>query len=157
MLSKEVDAGVFTTLSPTARGIDVGGRRVLLSDTVGFISRLPPFLIEAFKSTLEEVTYAAVVLLLVDASQPVEKMATSLQSCLRTLSDLEVSENKILTVMNKVDLVSREELHEKLSKLEAKETARISARTGEGLADLLLLVKERISEGQEGGVKVEAF
>jgi len=154
--SKEVDAGVFTTLSPTARGIDVGGRRVLLSDTVGFISRLPPFLIEAFKSTLEEVTYAAVVLLLVDASQPVEKMATSLQSCLRTLSDLEVSENKILTVMNKVDLVSREELHEKLSKLEAKETARISARTGEGLADLLLLVKERISEGQEGGVKVEA-
>jgi len=154
--SKEVDAGVFTTLSPTARGIDIGGRRVLLSDTVGFISRLPPFLIEAFKSTLEEVTYAAVVLLLVDASQPLEKMATSLQSCLRTLADLEVPETKILTVMNKVDLVGREELRERISNLGVKETVEISAKTGEGLSDLLLLVKERISTSQEGGARVEA-
>jgi len=154
--SKEVDAGVFTTLSPTARGIDVGGRRVLLSDTVGFISRLPPFLIEAFKSTLEEVSYAAVVLLLIDASEPLEKMATSNQSCVRTLADLEVPETRILTVMNKVDLVGEEELGEKIRKSGVRETIGISAKTGTGLSDLLRSIKERISQSQEGGVKVEA-
>ncbi len=154
--SKEVDAGVFTTLSPIARGIDVGGRRVLFSDTVGFISRLPPFLIEAFKSTLEEVSYAAVVLLLVDASEPLEKMATSHLSCVRTLSELEVPEARMLTVMNKVDLVGEEELAEKIRRTGIKETVGISARTGKGLADLLRLIHERISQSQEEGTNVEA-
>jgi GTP-binding protein HflX len=154
--SKDVDAGVFTTLSPTARGIDVGGRRVLLSDTVGFISRLPPFLVEAFKSTLEEVSYASLVLLLVDASEPLEKMATSHLSCVRTLSDLEVSEARMLTVLNKVDLVGEEELGEKIQRAEIKEIVGISAKTGRGLADLLHLIQERILQSQEEGASVEA-
>ena len=154
--SKEVDAGVFTTLSPTARGVDVGGRRVLLSDTVGFISRLPPFLIEAFKSTLEEVSYATVVLLLVDASEPLEKVSASYQSCIKTLADLEVPETRILTVMNKVDLVGGEELDAKARELGAKEVLGISARTGAGIPDLLELIRGRIAPSQEGGAKVEA-
>ncbi len=154
--SKEVDAGVFTTLSPTARGIDIGGMRVLLSDTVGFISRLPPFLVEAFKSTLEEVSYAAVVLLLVDASQPPEKMVNSHQSCLKTLADLEVPETKTLTVMNKVDLVGGEELGEKIWRLGVRETVGVSAKTGKGLADLTRLIRERVLRSQLGGAEVEA-
>jgi GTPase len=153
--SKEVDAGVFTTLSPTARGIDAGGRRFLLSDTVGFISRLPPFLIEAFKSTLEEVSYATVVLLLVDASEPLEKMATSHLSCVRTLAELEVPESRILTVMNKVDLIGEEELDEKMRKMGANEVVMISARTGKGVADLLRLIQERVSRSQEEGASLE--
>ena len=153
--SKEVNAGVFTTLSPTARGIVVGDRRVLLSDTVGFISRLPPFLIEAFKSTLEEVSYASVVLVLVDSSEPIEKMATSHLSCMRTLSELEVPEARILTVMNKVDLVGEEELDEKLTKAGIKETVQISARTGKGLPELLHLIGERVSQNHEEDASVE--
>jgi GTP-binding protein HflX len=153
--SKEVDAGVFTTLSPTTRGIDLDGRRVLLSDTVGFISRLPPFLIEAFKSTLEEVSYATVVLLLVDASQPIEKMATSHLSCVRTLADLAVPETRILTVMNKLDLVGEEEFEEKIRKLGLKDTVAISAKTGKGLDRLFESISERIAQGPEGGTGVE--
>ena len=153
--SKEVNAGVFTTLSPTARGIDIGGRRVLFSDTVGFISRLPPFLIEAFKSTLEEVSYATVVLLLVDASEPLEKMATSHLSCVRTLAELEVPEARTLTVLNKVDLVGEEELGEKMRRAGLNETVGISAMTGKGLADLLHLIQERVSQSQEKGASVE--
>lgn len=154
--AKDVDAGVFTTLSPTTRGIDVDGRRVLVSDTVGFISRLPPFLIEAFKSTLEEVTYATVVLLLIDASQPLEKMATSHLSCVRTLADLAVPETKMLTVMNKVDRIGEEEFEEKLRKLGLKDAVAISAKTGRGLNELLQAISDRITPGHRGVVSVEA-
>jgi len=154
--SKEVDAGVFTTLSPTTRGIDVGGGRVLLSDTVGFISRLPPFLIEAFKSTLEEVSYAAVVLLLIDASQPPEKMATSYQSCTKTLAELGVPETRMMLVMNKVDLLDDEELGEKMWSLGVKDAVRISAKTGKGLGELLGEVAERVAQSRERGARVES-
>jgi GTPase len=154
--SKEVDAGVFTTLSPTTRKIDVGGRSVLLSDTVGFISRLPPFLVEAFKSTLEEVSYATVVILLVDASQPPEKMATSHLSCIRTLGDLEVPEAKMLTVMNKVDLVGEESLGEKLRKLGVRDAVAVSAKTGSGVDQLFQAISDRMAPGQAGGAVVEA-
>lgn len=154
--SKEVDADVFTTLSPTARGIDVGGRLVLLADTVGFMGRLPPFLVVVFKSTIEELSYAAAVLLLVDASQPHEKMVASCQSCLRTLADLEVPETKIITVMNKVDLIGGEEFGEKIWGLGIKEIVAASAKTGKGLGDLIRLVRERVLQSQPGGAEFEA-
>ena len=67
--SKSVDAGVFTTLAPTTRAIMIGDRKTLLTDTVGFISNLPTYLIESFKSTLEEISYASIVFLLLDVSQ----------------------------------------------------------------------------------------
>jgi GTP-binding protein HflX len=154
--SKEVDAGVFTTLSPTTRGIDIGKERVLVSDTVGFISRLPPFLVEAFKSTLEEASFAAVVLLLIDASQPPEKIATSYQSCIRTLAELGVPETRILTVMNKADLVGDEELGEKMWNLGVKEAVGISAKTGSGLAELFHEISRRMQQGRMEGRSVEA-
>jgi len=145
---KEVDAGVFTTLSPTTRGIDIGRRRILVTDTVGFISRLPHFLIEAFKSTLEEVSMATVVLLLVDASLPAERMALNCRSCFETLSELDVPDSRILTVMNKSDLVSREELGEKMWQAGIREATFVSARTGQGMAQLLHEVSSRVEGPQ---------
>jgi len=141
---KEVDAGVFTTLSPTTRGIDIGPRRVLVTDTVGFISRLPHFLVEAFKSTLEEVSLATVVLLLVDSNLPAERMALNCGSCFETLSELDVPDSRILTVMNKSDLVTREELGEKMWQAGIREATFVSAQTGQGIAQLLHEVSLRV-------------
>jgi GTPase len=147
--AKEVDVGVFTTLSPTTRGLNVGGKRVLFSDTVGFINRLPTFLIEAFKSTLEEVSYATLVLLLVDASQPPERMETMYRSCIETLAELGVAETKVLTVMNKVDLVGGEELGEKMWRLGLKDAVEVSALTGKGVPALLDEIDSRLNPRRE--------
>ncbi len=154
--SKEVDAGVFTTLSPTTRSIYVGSDKALLSDTVGFISRLPTFLIEAFKSTLEEVSFAIVVLLLIDASQPPEKMATSHQSCLQTLAELGVPEARVLTVLNKVDLVSDEELGEKMWSVGVTDAVEVSAKTGQGVPRLLQEITSMIRQSRLEGDRIEA-
>jgi len=143
--SKEVDAGVFTTLSPTTRGIIVDNAKLLVSDTVGFISRLPTYMIEAFKSTLEEVSYSSIVLLLVDASQPDEKLVRSFESCAWTLSELDVPESRILVAMNKVDLLSQEQIIEKTWRLGLKAPVAISAKTGEGFDDLMRAIVERLA------------
>jgi GTP-binding protein HflX len=147
--AKEVDAGVFTTLSPTTRGLNMGRARVLFSDTVGFINRLPTFLIEAFKSTLEEVSYATLVLLLVDASQPLERMETMYRSCVETLAELGVAETKVLTVMNKVDLVGDEELGEKMWRLGVKDALEVSSLTGRGIPELMDEVGSRLNPRRE--------
>jgi GTP-binding protein HflX len=151
--SKDSDAGVFTTLSTTTRSVMLSREKVLFSDTVGFISRLPPYLIEAFKSTLEEVSYADLVLLLVDASLPEQKLVGSYQSCVETLSELGVAEERTLVALNKCDLVGREELGEKMWQLGLKGAIGISARTGEGVDELLRAVSERIRTRADGGVE----
>ena len=142
--TKEVDGGVFTTLSPTTRVIFAGDRKVLISDTVGFISRLPTYMIEAFKSTLEEVSYSTFVLLLIDASQPGEKLTRNFDSSMGTLAELGVPENRILIVMNKIDIISQEELGEKIWVLNLKDFVGISAKTGSGLDILIKTVQERL-------------
>jgi GTP-binding protein HflX len=144
--AKEVDAGVFTTLSPTTRGIDLGKTRVLVSDTVGFIDRLPTYMIEAFKSTLEEVSFSDLALLLVDASAPIEKLAVNYRSCMSTLAELDVPDTRILTLMNKADLVGREEIGTKMWELGIKDAVLVSARTGAGVQDLLGRVAVRLEE-----------
>ncbi len=146
--AKEVDAGVFTTLSPTTRGVNIGRERILVTDTVGFINRLPHFLIEAFKSTLEEVSQATVVLLLVDASLPPERMALNCGSCLQTLSELDVADSRVLTVMNKSDLVAPEELGEKTRQAGIKEATSVSAKTGQGIAQLLHELSSKVEGPQ---------
>ena len=145
---KEVKTGVFTTLSPVTRGVDIGRRRILVTDTVGFISRLPHFMVEAFKSTLEEVSQATVVLLIVDAGLPAERMALNCGSCLETLSELDVADSRVLTVMNKADLVAPTELEEKMKQAGIREAAVVSAKTGQGIAGLL----RQISVGVEGAI-----
>ena len=105
--SKEESPNLFTTLATTTRMVTFPNskKRVLLSDTVGFISRLPAYLVESFKSTLDELRYADLVLLMVDASESAESIGIKLSSCRETLSELEVDPARILLVLNKVDLL----------------------------------------------------
>ncbi|HYC12343.1 MAG TPA: GTPase HflX [Nitrososphaerales archaeon] len=148
--TKEVDAGVFTTLSPTTRGVDLGRKRILFSDTVGFINRLPTYMIEAFKSTLEEVSFSDLALLLVDAGTPVERLEVNYMSCVTTLAELDVPESRILKVVNKVDLLAPEELEDKMQRLGIKDAVSVSARTGAGVPELLQRVSARL-EGSGAG------
>ena len=105
--SKEESPKLFTTLTTTTRmvGFSNSKRKVLLSDTVGFITRLPTYLVESFKSTLDELRYADLILLMVDASETVDSIRTKFVSCRETLSELEVEMGKVLLVLNKVDLL----------------------------------------------------
>jgi len=123
--------------------------KLLISDTVGFISRLPTYMIEAFKSTLEEVSYANFVLLLVDASEPEEKLVRNFESCTWTLSELGVPEGRTLVVMNKADLLTGEKLGEKAWRLGLKDPVAISAKTGAGFGRLTGAIEERLGASRQ--------
>ena len=128
---------LFATLDPTTRSLVLpGGEEVLLTDTVGFIQKLPHHLIDAFKSTLEEALYADVILHVVDASGP--RMKQQMETVYATLKDLGVEKKPVITAFNKCDLPLGEAF---LYDAQAEEALRISARTGAGLMEL----KETIS------------
>jgi len=112
-----IDSSVFTTLSTTTRMFDLFGEPVLLSDTVGFIDRLPITLVEAFHSTLEETIFADLILLVVDASEPLDEILRKLKCCLDTLREIGASGMPILIALNKIDLLSKEELELKIRSL----------------------------------------
>jgi len=146
--SKEESPNLFTTLATTTRAVSMpGSRRVMLSDTVGFISRLPTYLVESFKSTLEELTYADLILLVVDASEIPESIGVKLGSCRETLEQLGVDPKKILLVLNKVDLlphgVKTEGLEDLLGGLAS---VRTSATRGDGMRQLRNQILERTRE-----------
>ncbi|MFB6270906.1 MAG: GTPase HflX [Halobacterium sp.] len=108
---------LFTTLGTTTRRLEMDRRDVLLTDTVGFISDLPHWLVESFKSTLESVYQADLVLLVVDASESVDEIREKLVTSHDTL--YERNEAPIVTVFNKVDKVDDDELEEKMEALSA--------------------------------------
>ncbi|WP_321168087.1 GTPase HflX [Halobaculum saliterrae] len=108
---------LFTTLGTTTRRANTGKRDVLLTDTVGFISDLPHWLVESFESTLQSVYHADLVLLVVDASEPVEEMREKLVTSHDTL--YERNEAPIVTVFNKVDRLDDAELRRKREALSA--------------------------------------
>lgn len=139
---------MFSTLSTTTRRLEIGEVPLLLSDTVGFISRLPHYMIEAFKSTLEELTYADLVLLLVDVSDPEDRFLTKYDTCMNTLADLNVSPHKVILVLNKVDEAGMEEAKRKADLVEptVQAVVFVSAKTGEGVDELLRLMKKGIQE-----------
>ena len=108
LLNRLTQAGIlaedklFATLDPTTRALTLpGGERVLLTDTVGFIRKLPHHLIEAFKSTLEEAKYSDVILHVVDCSNP--QMDMQMHVVYETLRQLEITDKEIVTVFNKID------------------------------------------------------
>ncbi len=147
--TKEESPNLFTTLTTTTRAITFAGskRRVMLSDTVGFISRLPTYLVESFKSTLEELTFADLILLVVDASEIPESIAIKLRSCKEILEQMKVDPKRILLVLNKVDLLPRgtraivsESLFEGFSSVET------SATRGDGMRQLRNRIFERTRE-----------
>ena len=138
LLNTLTDAGVleedklFATLDPTTRLLELpGGQNILLTDTVGFIRKLPHHLIEAFKSTLEEAKYADIIIHVVDASNPQKEK--QMHVVYETLKDLGVKEQPILTLFNKQDRIENPEI---LKDMKADKTLKISAKTGQGLDDL---------------------
>jgi GTP-binding protein HflX len=137
VLSKDM---LFATLDPTMRELDsVSGRKVVLADTVGFISQLPTELVEAFKSTLEEVVHADVLLHVHDASSPL--VAEEAADVVKVLGDLgmdaETQAARILHVLNKVDLLTADD--EQVTSLQNMfpDGVFVSAKTGDGVDDLL--------------------
>jgi GTP-binding protein HflX len=145
----ESEDRLFTTLGTTTRRADTGTRNVLLTDTVGFISDLPHWLVESFKSTLDSVYRADLVLLVVDASEPVEEMREKLVTCHDTL--YERNEAPIVTVLNKIDKVADDELAEKRRALSAlaPNPVVVSGRTGENVADLCERIERELPPWRE--------
>ncbi|WP_411963269.1 GTPase HflX [Haloferax sp. YSMS24] len=135
---------LFTTLGTTTRRAETGKHDVLLTDTVGFISDLPHWLVESFKSTLDSVYRADLVLLVVDASEPIEEMREKLITSHDTL--YERNEAPIVTVFNKVDKVDDEELEEKRAALSAlaPNPVAVSGLTGENIAELTARVEAEL-------------
>jgi len=109
--------GLFTTLSTTTRLVEFSGREFLLTDTVGFIDRLPLMLIEAFHSTLEETIFADVIILVVDFSEPVETIEKKNNICLETINRIGATGIPVITALNKIDLLTKTEQGEKLEAL----------------------------------------
>lgn len=145
--SKEASPNLFTTLSTTTRTVSFPNskRRILLSDTVGFISRLPTYLVESFRSTLDELRYADLVLLMTDVSESLDSIGIKLASCRETLNELEVDPERVLLVLNKVDLLDARDR----AKVDADplfrgySTVKVSASRGDGLRQLRNRILER--------------
>jgi GTP-binding protein HflX len=115
-----VDMTLFTTLSTTTRLVEISKRKFLLTDTVGFIDRLPLTLIEAFHSTLEETIYSDLILLAVDISEPIETIEKKNNICLETIDRIGASGIPLITVLNKIDLANETETKQKLEALKTK-------------------------------------
>jgi len=138
--SKEESPKLFTTLTTTTRVVSLpdAKRKVLLSDTVGFISRLPTYLVESFKSTLDELRYADLVLLMVDASESADSARMKLGSCLDVLDQLDVDPQRVLLVLNKIDLLKQGSVEgiEEDPRFKDFSSMKISAIRGDGLHKL---------------------
>jgi len=115
-----VDSKLFTTLSTTTRFVEISKRKFLITDTVGFIDRLPLTLIEAFHSTLEETIYSDLIILVLDMSESLEMIEKKNNICLETIDRIGASGIPILTTLNKIDLLEETEVEEKLRILETK-------------------------------------
>lgn len=133
---------LFATLDPTTRNLKLPSKQeVLLTDTVGFIRKLPHHLIEVFKSTLEEAKYADIILHVVDASNP--QMDEQMYIVYETLMNLEVKNKPVITAFNKQDKVDGEVI---LRDFKADHVVNISAKTGEGLENLQNVIEEVLRE-----------
>ena len=163
LLNRLTGAGIlaedklFATLDPTTRVLDLeSGQKILLTDTVGFIRKLPHHLVEAFKSTLEEAKYSDIILHVADSSNP--QMDMQMHVVYETLRELGVNGKTLVTVFNKMDQVREEQFPRDLH---SDYQVRISAKTGQGLSDLLntleLILRnqniylERVFSYQEAG------
>ena len=139
LLNRLTGAGIlaedklFATLDPTTRNLEMpDGQKLLLTDTVGFIRKLPHHLIEAFKSTLEEAKYSDIILHVVDASNP--QMDMHMHVVYDTLRQLEVKDKVMITVYNKLDRIAEPV---RLKDMSADYQVRISAKNGDGLDTLM--------------------
>ena len=149
-LNKITDAGIlaedklFATLDPTTRNLKIpDGEEVLFTDTVGFISKLPHNLVDAFKSTLEEAKYADLILHVADASNP--EVDEQMKVVYRTLEELKVTGKPVITFLNKQDKLEEERI---IKDIKADAIVKGSAKTGEGIDELLSKITEILREGK---------
>lgn len=135
---------LFATLDPTVRKYDLPNeQKILLTDTVGFIRKLPHHLVEAFRSTLEEAKYADVIVHMVDAGNG--QMEEQMQLVYETLDRLGVKEKPVITAFNKMDQAAPEMI---LKDARADEVVYISAKTGQGLESLNEALIQILQRGQ---------
>ncbi len=136
---------LFATLDPTTRSLALSdGMQVLLTDTVGFIHKLPHQLIEAFHSTLEEAQYADIILHVIDASDPQWEMHNKV--VYDTLAGLKIQQKPVIAVFNKMDEVNENVI---LRDLSASRTVRISAKSGEGIESLIKGICDTLKDMQK--------
>ncbi|HEU4754147.1 MAG TPA: GTPase HflX, partial [Armatimonadota bacterium] len=140
------DPKLFATLDPTTRRATLpGGKPILITDTVGFIRRLPHGLVAAFRATLEETVEADVLLHVVDASSP--EMEEQMEAVMDVLTDLRIQDKPIVTVLNKIDKV-RDTYRLREMVANCPDTVYISALTGDGLKQLLLTVERVLAHAE---------
>jgi GTP-binding protein HflX len=135
---------LFETLDPTTRGFEHEGRRYLVTDTVGFVRRLPHQLVEGFAATLEETLVADLVLHVVDGSAPEDKLVEQIAAVNAVLHEIGADELPLELVINKIDAV--DPLHRRRLANRYPEALQVSALTGEGLDELRARIAERFAE-----------
>jgi GTPase len=135
---------LFETLDPTTRGFEHDGRRYLVTDTVGFVRRLPHQLVEGFAATLEETLVADLVLHVVDGSVPEETLVEQIAAVDAVLHEIGADELPIELVINKIDAVDDE--HRRRLSNRYLDAVQVSALTGEGLDDLRARIADRFAE-----------
>ena len=141
----EEDHKLFTTLTTTVRKFKLDREWVLISDTVGFISKLPAYLIEAFKSTLEELTFTDIVIVVIDANEKNNELKKKFSSCYKTLMELGVKRQNLLFAFNKTESMNDEKILEKVKQLDLTENKNwiaISAKSGKNIEKLKMLIKQ---------------
>jgi len=140
---REKNDELFTTLSTTVRRVMINQEIALISDTVGFISRLPAYMIEAFKSTLEELLYTDVIIFVIDASDNLDELQKKFKSCYATLNEIGVESNKLVFALNKSELLDGDQVLDIVDYLELKGNKKwvdISAVTGKNMSELKKII-----------------
>ncbi len=150
---------LFTTLSTTIRRVTINQEPFLISDTVGFISKLPAYMIDAFKSTLEELKHTDIIIVVIDIADSLVELKKKFASCMRTLSELEIEKDRMVYALNKADLLKSEDIEQKIDILnltENKKCISLSAKTGKNVNQLKELIgdimKSQNSPKFEGNV-----
>jgi GTPase len=145
---KETSSSLFTTLSTTTRSLKLGDRddaAVLLTDTIGFISRLPAYMIDAFKSTLEESLAADLILLLIDCSEiETQDIRIKYSSCWDVLDELKVDKSKVFVILSKADNTHSERIDEIANALGIPNPIVISSKTGYGIHKLKTMMASHL-------------
>ena len=143
--NKEISDDLFTTLSTTTRSLQVNNNvnsKVLLVDTVGFISRLPHYMVDAFKSTLEESLGADLILLLIDSSEAIEDIRIKYSSCWNVLEELKVDKPKVRVILTKHDdeNMHSDKIKEITKNLELSNPMVISSKSGYGIRKFKIMI-----------------
>jgi GTP-binding protein HflX len=156
--NKETSASLFTTLSTTTRSFNTSqsskasekSKDILLVDTVGFISRLPHYMIEAFKSTLEESLEADLILFLIDSSEELVNIGKKYSSSWNVLKDLEVDKSKLYILLTKADTANHQKLNEIMGYMEPSiEKMAISSKTGYSINKLKNIIISKKVENEQ--------